>query len=227
MSEMKGIGDDTAMETGPPPISPRKITFPADAVFHSVVQEGDMVEILRILNSNVGNLEINQRNHVGLTALHQAVLQNNMDASKLLLCRGADVNVADVNGFTPLHTSAACGYYQIASLLILFGADLFLLTNEVDLPVDLAKDSHMALLLAGEMCTQIHRKEMWSAWILFHVRETWRALRQYASSLWQTIEENVLKPWLGVGKSNPIKKASISPGNVDNHKARAADKRQL
>ncbi|ESO94353.1 hypothetical protein LOTGIDRAFT_88217, partial [Lottia gigantea] len=114
-----------------------KISFPPDSVLAAVVQDGDTPELLRILTDTKDEVNIEMTNHVGLTALHYGVLSNNMDAVKILLCQGANVNSQDVHGFTPLHTAAACGWLQIVSLLVVFGADVFQTTGQSELPIDL------------------------------------------------------------------------------------------
>lgn len=50
----------------------------------------------------------------GLTALHQAVLDGNFKAVRLLLKHGADVNKVDEDSWTPLHAACAEGQADIA-----------------------------------------------------------------------------------------------------------------
>ena len=121
------------------PSAIRKILFPADSVINAVIQDGNVHELLQILGHQRSEVDLNQSNHVGLTALHHAVFNNNIDSVKLLLTYGADVGVQDVYGFSPLHTSAPLGFVQITSLLIVFGADVLSLTKQKELPVDVAK----------------------------------------------------------------------------------------
>lgn len=52
--------------------------------------------------------------HIGLTALHQAVLDDNFTAVRLLLKHGAEVNKLDEDGWTPLHAACAEGHSNIA-----------------------------------------------------------------------------------------------------------------
>ena len=47
--------------------------------------------------------DVNARSSAGLTALHEACLENRIEAARLLLSRGADINVATTRtGMTPL-----------------------------------------------------------------------------------------------------------------------------
>lgn len=50
----------------------------------------------------------------GMAALHEAVLTGNMEAVKLLLKYGADVNQRDEDGWTPLHMACSDGFPEIA-----------------------------------------------------------------------------------------------------------------
>ena len=49
----------------------------------------------------------------GLTPLHQAVLEGNLQAVKLLVMHGADVNKTDSDTWTPLHAACAEGHSEI------------------------------------------------------------------------------------------------------------------
>ena len=175
-------------------VSKRRISFPADSVLTAVIQDGDTPELVRILTGRHGpglvqrapspegggrrGVDVCQTNHVGLTALHHAVLANNLDAAKLLLCYGADVNAQDVHGFSPLHTAAACGFLPLTTLLLLFGADVFALTVDSELPVDVAKDLGVVRVLTGEMTRLVHR-ELWVASLVrARAGEAWLLVRK-------------------------------------------------
>ncbi|XP_069672147.1 ankyrin-1-like [Periplaneta americana] len=62
----------------------------------------------------------------GATGLHVLALgcaDRGCDYAKLLLQKGADINVQDRDGLTPLHCTAFKGYFEMASLLLERGAD--------------------------------------------------------------------------------------------------------
>lgn len=48
----------------------------------------------------------------------QACIDNNRKIIELLLERGADINVCDNEGWTPLHATASCGFIDLAQLVI-------------------------------------------------------------------------------------------------------------
>lgn len=64
------------------------------------------------------------QNDLQITALHRAAYHGALEKVKTLLRQGADVNVADVYGWTPLHDAALRGELEIAVLLIQAGAEI-------------------------------------------------------------------------------------------------------
>ena len=180
-------GTASLTETGKVPSAVRKISFPADSIINAVIQDGDVHDLLQILGHQRSEVDLNQFNHVGLTALHHAVLTNNIDFVKLLLTYGADVRVQDVYGFSPLHTSAALGFVQITSLLIVFGADVFSLTKQKELPIDLANDISVIRLLTNEMCLRVHQEIFLSAYLFMQCKRIWTYFYRFAGFFLSTL----------------------------------------
>ncbi len=154
----------------------RKISFPVDAVFQSAVHDCDNAELWKVLRTSRCHLELDRPTHSGLTALHISVLQKNLDGVKMLLGFGADPDIPDENGFTPLHTASAAGLLQIAAMLLLHHARVFALTKDGDLPVDLATDSRMVNLLTTQMLQTAHRELYLQSWIIHHLRVAFKIL---------------------------------------------------
>ena len=70
---------------------------------------GAVHQILKAASYNVNKrLEfINAQNNMKLSALHIAVLKNQTEAVALLLQNGADPNLTDALGNTPIHLASA------------------------------------------------------------------------------------------------------------------------
>ena len=75
---------------------------------------------------------INQVNIGGATALHIAARENNFEAAKILVENGADVNIADNEGWTPLMRAALANSPEIVTLLLDNKADANSLNSEGD-----------------------------------------------------------------------------------------------
>ena len=97
-----------------------------------------MPDRLRELLDKVGSLpmfdgadfsDINAVGSEGDNALHVAVRWRDVEAVKLLLAAGINVNQFGDLGHTPLHEACAVGSLEIVRLLVEHGADLFALTE--------------------------------------------------------------------------------------------------
>ncbi|XP_054758722.1 protein phosphatase 1 regulatory subunit 12A-like [Lytechinus pictus] len=138
--------------------SRRRITFPAQVSFQCAVQQQDNAELVRLLDQHGARLDVNATNHSGMSLLQQATANRNLDTVKIMLCSDADVTLQDINGNTALHSAAAAGFRQAASLLIIFGADMFQFNHDGDMPVELAKDNATIDMLSTEMRRHIQDK---------------------------------------------------------------------
>ena len=85
------------------------------------LEKGSIKEFDRLLSTDKGNACIDQRDWKGRTALHMAVIGSKLEAVKLLVGRGAEVDpVSDIG--TPLTLAAGKGYESIAEYLLSKGA---------------------------------------------------------------------------------------------------------
>ncbi|MBN3300535.1 PP12C phosphatase, partial [Amia calva] len=90
---------------------------------------------------------VNSANADGITALHQACIDESMEMVDFLLAHGANVNQADNEGWTALHVAASCGHLEIADFLLQNGASLAAVNCDGDVPVDIAEDEATETLL--------------------------------------------------------------------------------
>uniref|UniRef100_A0A667IBY7 Protein phosphatase 1 regulatory subunit n=2 Tax=Lynx canadensis TaxID=61383 RepID=A0A667IBY7_LYNCA len=94
---------------------------------------------------------LDSTNADGISALHQACIDENLEVVRFLVEQGATVNQADNEGWTPLHVAASCGYLDIARYLLSHGADIAAVNSDGDLPLDLAESDAMEGLLKAEI----------------------------------------------------------------------------
>ncbi|XP_028339707.1 protein phosphatase 1 regulatory subunit 12C isoform X2 [Physeter macrocephalus] len=94
---------------------------------------------------------LDSTNADGISALHQACIDENLDVVRFLVEQGATVNQADNEGWTPLHVAASCGYLDIARYLLSHGANIAAVNSDGDLPLDLAESDAVEGLLKVEI----------------------------------------------------------------------------
>jgi len=80
------------------------------------------------------NSPLSSTNEQGLTPLSWAVLHSNSSLCKLLVMRGAGLDVRDSYGRTALHWSILSGWLACTKTLLKLGADITITDNMVPYP---------------------------------------------------------------------------------------------
>ncbi|XP_041455110.1 protein phosphatase 1 regulatory inhibitor subunit 16B-like isoform X2 [Lytechinus variegatus] len=93
-------------------------------------------------------------NEDGLTALHQSCIDNNEAMMRILVEKGADVNVTDRELWTPLHAASTCGHKHLAHFLIQKGAHLLAINSDGNMPYDICEDEETLDYIESQMATQ-------------------------------------------------------------------------
>ena len=94
---------------------------PAEAPVADAAQRGDAEAVRTLLRQGA---DPNAAQMDGLTALHWAALNNELDITQVLLYAGATVKpVTRVGGYTPLHLASRAGHDVIVRALLEAGAD--------------------------------------------------------------------------------------------------------
>ncbi len=80
--------------------------------------------------------------------LHACIaLSGNCETVRILIDQGADVNMTQAGGYTPLHQAAAAGLEELTRILLEAGADPCLCCDQGKTPADYARArNHEAVL---------------------------------------------------------------------------------
>ncbi|MBN1457394.1 MAG: ankyrin repeat domain-containing protein [Sedimentisphaerales bacterium] len=118
---------------------------------HKAAQAGDLAKMKQLISEGVPLDGVaNIDGMADVTALHIAALYDQVDAAKLLIDSGADIEVKAYMGFTPLHTAAYEGNTDMVTLLLDNGADKTAETEHSqtaqDIAIDLGSRSLITLL---------------------------------------------------------------------------------
>ncbi|XP_073512472.1 protein phosphatase 1 regulatory subunit 12C isoform X5 [Phyllobates terribilis] len=129
----------------------RTVRFERAAEFLAACAGGDLLEAEDMLRGPAGAEVIDSTNTDGISALHQACIDENLEVVEFLVNHGANVNQADNEGWTPLHVAASCGYMEIAEYLLKHSANIAAVNSDGDVPLDIAEDDCMETLLRAEI----------------------------------------------------------------------------
>ncbi|XP_031240962.1 protein phosphatase 1 regulatory subunit 12C isoform X3 [Mastomys coucha] len=165
--QLRQWGARAGGDPGPGERRARTVRFERAAEFLAACAGGDLDEarlMLRAADPGPGSgaasdlavspparAVLDSTNADGISALHQACIDENLEVVRFLVEQGATVNQADNEGWTPLHVAASCGYLDIARYLLSHGANIAAVNSDGDLPLDLAESDAMEGLLKAEI----------------------------------------------------------------------------
>lgn len=96
---------------------------------HLACQKGHL-EIVKVLHQHGANIDTISGDHRGISVLHEAVINHQVDIIKYLINQRVKMNVFDSAGFSPLHIAAKQGYTDIMDLLIKGGSEVDCYLND-------------------------------------------------------------------------------------------------
>ncbi|RUS75469.1 hypothetical protein EGW08_016767 [Elysia chlorotica] len=112
----------------PPPTPPTEVigvqgagpSSPCQRTFREAVSAGNTAELRRILQEREGKVKVNVNllDPEGQTALHHGCLHGNLELVKLLVRFGADVRLANRDGWAPLHLAVHAGHADVMLFLL-------------------------------------------------------------------------------------------------------------
>jgi len=118
-------------------LSNRTVTFPSDMLCQMCIKENDFHDLRRlIITDKITNLNKLYAN--GITALHLAVIEDRYKCAEVLIDCGAELEIRDPLGWTPLHAAVFAGNIRAVRALCNKGADVCATTNCGETVFDLA-----------------------------------------------------------------------------------------
>ncbi len=87
-------------------------------LIQEAIDNGDSHTLQRILEERQGKINVNTFNTEGQTALHICCSYGNLELVKLLVKFGADIRLANRDGWSPYHIAAFSGHRDIVLYLI-------------------------------------------------------------------------------------------------------------
>ena len=108
--------------------NPRLVDSQDFSCLHSATHSSEYRALLYILCQP--DIEVNERDNMGLTPLHWAAQQGDRVSVEVLLKSGANPNLVDRNGFTALHWAASGGNKSCITQLLEAGADIIAMNRD-------------------------------------------------------------------------------------------------
>jgi len=90
-------------------------------LMYQAATRGDATRLAQIIRENPE--DVRAADAKGNTALHLVALHDHLDAARVLLGAGAQVNARNGDGMTPLMVAAKSGSLEVVKLLLKRGAD--------------------------------------------------------------------------------------------------------
>lgn len=87
-------------------------------VFEDAVKKGDSLGLQKVLENWSAKVNVNFFDREGQTALHNSILEGNLESVKLLVKFGADIRLANRDGWSPYHIAAFSGHRDIVLYLV-------------------------------------------------------------------------------------------------------------
>ncbi|KAF3699381.1 Oxysterol-binding protein-related protein 1 [Channa argus] len=129
-------------------------------------KEGSCSHLQRLLQTRFDqsssfniNCRSKSKDSSGWTALHLACSFGHSDVVEELLKEGADVNLQNDMGDTPLHNAACAGRKEIVLLLLRYDASAKIINGTAQIPKDLTEDDEIITMLEAAERREKRRRE--------------------------------------------------------------------
>ena len=100
-----------------PGSSKRKLSS-SQCQFESVIANGDVQRVEKFLSRHSTDVNMNQYNGEGRTALQQSCLEGNLPLAKVLVKYGANCRLTTRDGFSTIHLAAFSGHSNLTAYIL-------------------------------------------------------------------------------------------------------------
>lgn len=114
------------------------------------LKDNKNAEELRHLIKNSPEI-LKKANHQGVTLLHAAIRDENMELAILIIRKGASLDAKDKKGNTPLHYAFLQKHWMLAKILAFHGADARIVNNNFEFPCALDETSEWQAHFSSEL----------------------------------------------------------------------------
>ncbi|MCY3740848.1 MAG: CotH kinase family protein [Candidatus Poribacteria bacterium] len=134
------------------------IQLPEEGLWHAA-RTGDLQAMKRYISEGT---DVNAPDeNMNISPLAWSASHGQTGATRLLIENGADVNIKDDNGSTPLHSAAVFGRAEVAKLLVESGANLQVRNDDGATPADtLHLDWRTTGFIGGLMGVEVERENI-------------------------------------------------------------------
>lgn len=116
-------------------------------LFKQAIEANDLAQLKFALKYH--KARINEQDNKGITVLHRSCLSGQLEAARLLVENGADLDLRDDQGWSSLHYAAYGGDVDVVNLLIDSCVDVTATSYEGKLAIDVAKGEGIVFILAS------------------------------------------------------------------------------
>eukprot|EP00800_Vazella_pourtalesii_P008245 TRINITY_DN21873_c0_g1_i1.p1 TRINITY_DN21873_c0_g1~~TRINITY_DN21873_c0_g1_i1.p1 ORF type:complete len:293 (-),score=43.69 TRINITY_DN21873_c0_g1_i1:83-961(-) len=128
------------------PNQKRRVSFDNMTILNSAIREDNIEDAQSVLFS-LSLHSLNATGNSGMSPLHSACLDSNLQMVDLLLKKGVNASVKDADEWTPLHVACSQDSLEIVKLLLEHNANPCLLNLDDELPIDLTDNEEIKALL--------------------------------------------------------------------------------
>ena len=116
-------------------------------LFKQAIEANDLAQLKFALKYH--KARINEQDCKGITVLHRSCFSGQLEATRLLVESGADLELRDDQGWSCLHYAAYSGDVDVVNLLIDSCVDVTAMSHEGKLAIDVAKGEGIVFILAS------------------------------------------------------------------------------